>query len=49
MLIRWSLQKGYICIPKSSKKQRITENARIFDFEISSEDMSEMVCTKLID
>ncbi|KAG0365736.1 hypothetical protein BGZ54_006260 [Gamsiella multidivaricata] len=39
VLIRWSLQKGHIVIPKSSKKERIEQNADVFDFEISVEDM----------
>ena len=43
MLIRWSLQRGYICIPKSINHRRIIENAEVFDFEISQEDMRTMV------
>lgn len=43
ILIKWSLQKGYICIPKSSKKERIIENTDIFDFTISENDMTAMV------
>lgn len=39
ILIRWVLQKGVIVIPKSSRKERIDENANIFDFKISLEDM----------
>ena len=39
ILIRWVLQKGVVVIPKSSRKERIEENARVFDFEISPEDM----------
>lgn len=39
ILIRWCLQKGVICIPKSSKREHIKENADVFDFEISIQDM----------
>jgi diketogulonate reductase-like aldo/keto reductase len=39
ILIRWALQKGTIVIPKSSNKDRIKENAAVFDFEITQEDM----------
>jgi len=39
MLIRWCLQKGVICIPKSSQKNHIKENAEVFDFEISESDI----------
>jgi diketogulonate reductase-like aldo/keto reductase len=38
-MLRWSLQHGLIVIPKSSRKERIAENAAIFDFEISPEDV----------
>lgn len=42
ILIRWVLQKGVVVIPKSSRKERIEENARVFDFEISDEDMKAL-------
>ena len=43
LLIRWSFQKDYITIPKSSKPERIQENADIFDFTINDEDMKTLV------
>ena len=43
LLIRWSVQKDYITIPKSTKPERIQENADIFDFTISDEDMKTLV------
>ena len=39
IMLRWALQQGAVVIPKSSNKKRIIENADIFDFEISVEDM----------
>lgn len=42
LLIRWSLQHGFVCIPKSGNKKHIKENANVFDFEISEEDMNEI-------
>jgi diketogulonate reductase-like aldo/keto reductase len=39
LVLRWSLQKGVITIPKSVQKERIVSNAQIFNFEITAEDM----------
>ena len=39
VLLRWSLQKGFIPLPKSVTLGRIEENADIFGFELSAEDM----------
>ncbi len=39
ILIRWSLQKGFIVLPKSVSPKRIKENADVYDFEISENDM----------
>jgi diketogulonate reductase-like aldo/keto reductase len=42
ILIRWALQHGWAVIPKSANRRRIYENADVFDFEISAEDMSRL-------
>ena len=42
VLIRWSLQKGYIVIPKSSSPTRIVENAGVFDFNLSAQQMARI-------
>jgi diketogulonate reductase-like aldo/keto reductase len=39
ILIRWALQHGLAVIPKSANRRRIFEDADIFDFEITAEDM----------
>ena len=39
VMLRWALQHGAVVIPKSSRKERITSNARILDFELGSDDM----------
>lgn len=42
VMIRWSLQHGLVVIPKSSRPERIRENAAVFDFEIRREDMDRL-------
>ena len=39
ILIRWSLQHGFICIPRSSNKEHIDNNVNIFDFQLSEQEM----------
>jgi len=39
VLLRWDLQHQVVTIPKSTNPKRIAENANIFDFELSAEDM----------
>jgi diketogulonate reductase-like aldo/keto reductase len=40
VMLRWHLQQGRQVIPKSVKPTRIAENFRIFDFEISAEEVA---------
>lgn len=42
VLLRWCVQREVIVIPKSTKRERIEENARIFDFELSEDDMAAL-------
>ena len=42
VLLRWGIQHGLIVLPKSTRAERIRENAALFDFELSAADMSEL-------
>lgn len=45
--IRYSLQSGYIPLPKSVNKDRIRDNADVYDFELSEEDISRIASLKI--
>ena len=40
--LRWSLQRGFLPLPKSASNVRQAQNIDIFDFEISDEDMHKL-------
>jgi methylglyoxal/glyoxal reductase len=42
VILRWDLQNGVVTIPKSTKEHRIVENASVFDFELTEEDMKRI-------
>jgi diketogulonate reductase-like aldo/keto reductase len=42
MVLRWAVQRGIPVIPKSARRERILENARIFDFTLSDADMQAL-------
>ncbi len=42
VLIRWCLEHGLVVIPKSVHAERIRENASVFDFSFSPEDLRQL-------
>lgn len=42
LMIRWSLQKGYVPIPKSTNPKRIVSNTQFEHFNIEEEDIKSM-------
>jgi diketogulonate reductase-like aldo/keto reductase len=42
VLIRWALQRGLIVLPKSTHRPRIEQNAQVFDFELSDQDLDTL-------
>ncbi len=42
VLIRWSLQKGFVVLPRSSNAGRIAENATVFDFALDEAQLAAL-------
>lgn len=42
VLLRWCLQRKLVVLPKSTHRQRIEENAQVFDFTLSDENMAAL-------
>jgi diketogulonate reductase-like aldo/keto reductase len=42
VMLRWAVQKNTVVIPKSSRRERIIENARIFDFALEAAEMQAL-------
>ncbi len=43
VILRYEYQRGIIIIPKSTHKERMIENLDILDFELTSEEMDEII------
>lgn len=39
VVLRWQLQRGIVCIPKSTRRERMEQNFNVFDFTLSQKDM----------
>jgi diketogulonate reductase-like aldo/keto reductase len=42
VILRWVVQRGIIALAKSTRKERMSENINVLDFELSVEDMAEI-------
>jgi len=42
VLLRWCIERGIPVIPKSTHRERIAENADVFDFALSAGDVAEL-------
>lgn len=42
VVLRWDIQNGVVTIPKTTTPSRFIENANIFDFELTNEEMSQI-------
>ncbi|NLO08627.1 MAG: aldo/keto reductase [Clostridiales bacterium] len=48
ILLRWSIQHGFLPLPKASKKERMLENADIFNFDLSEADIEAMKALEVL-
>ncbi len=42
VMLRWHIQEGRQVIPKSTKPERIAENADVFDFELTGDELTQI-------
>lgn len=42
VLLRWSIQRGFVPLPKASSEKRIAENIDLFGFELSEQEMQTL-------
>ena len=42
VILRWQLQRGIVVIPKSTHKERMSQNLDVFDFTLTDEDMQDI-------
>ena len=42
VLLRWCIEKGTFVIPKSTHRERIEENGRLFDFSLSESEIAQL-------
>lgn len=42
IVLNWHLNRGYVIIPKTEKKERLNENIKSMDFTISKEDLEKI-------
>ena len=42
VLLRWGIQHGFVVLPKSVHRERIAENAAVFDFTLDAPAMTQL-------
>jgi len=42
VVLKWGVQRGNTIIPKTAKKERLAENAALFDWELTAEEMESI-------
>lgn len=42
VMLRWSIQKGFVPLPKTTDPERMAQNFDIYNFELSNEQMETL-------
>jgi 2,5-diketo-D-gluconate reductase A len=42
VILRWHVERGFVVIPRSQRRERIEENFAIFDFELTPEELRQL-------
>jgi len=42
VILRWGVQRGTVCIPKTSSKERLAENIDLFSFSLTEDEMKSI-------
>ena len=42
VLVRWCLERDLVVLPKSTRRERLEENAQVFDFTLSNDDVAAL-------
>jgi D-xylose reductase len=42
VVLRWAIQRGTSIVPKTTKSERLAENLKVFDFELSLDEMASI-------
>ena len=42
VMVRWSIQRGYVPLPKSVRPERVAQNLDVFRFELSAAEMDQL-------
>ena len=42
VMLRWLIQRNIIAIPKTARKERLSENIDVFDFQLTDEEITQI-------
>jgi diketogulonate reductase-like aldo/keto reductase len=42
VVLRWHIERGFVVIPRSARRERITENFDLFDFQLTGTERAQL-------